>query len=749
MKSLTFVEIDVDYCSLTYGTAPCTATTTGMSPTGTRKCFNTLATCQDRNNFDNSPVTLRFAMQSTHLAESGIEAFPCLAGVSISPATISLGKDLGERASVKASFSDFLWTDTGEGFDKYLADRGYDPYALGTFWGKFRARQPFLRGRALRVIRGQLGQAIGAMQTRHYVIESFDGPTPGGVYTITAKDVLKLADGDRAQAPVLSQGFLSADISDSATSATLSPSGIGDLEYPASGHAAIGGKEIVAFTRSGDTLTLTGGRAQYNTEAVAHSASDRVQLCLEYTSEDVADIIADLLENYAAVPSSYIPLATWQAETGAYLRTLYSALIAEPTSVRKLVSELIEQAALAVWWSDINQLINLQVLREIATDVATFGDDVIMEGSLSIRDQQDRRVSQVWTYYAQRNPLRPVDEADNYRAAALVVDLDNEADYGSAAIKRIYSRWIPNGGRAVALRIGNIQMGRFSTPPRRFQLDAFRDGPVTPVAAGGYKVNSWALQDDTGERVDVPAQVTRLEPRDDRYVVELEEFNFDFVDNGDPTIIFDLDTYNVVARDVFDLFYPTPTSGDDVYFYVNEGVTIGSEDTGTPALDMGSWPAGVNVYLINNGRIQGKGGDGGDYVISGSDDGSDGGVALYTRFAIDLDNENGLIYGGGGGGGSGNGSPGLPGGGGAGTDPGSAGVAEDDWGQTDGTPDAGGSKGSFVFAEDGGDGGDPGQDGDDGSGSSPGQGGSAGAAVDGDSYVTYTETGTITGPQIN
>ena len=51
---LTFVEIDVSICSLTYGVAPCTA---AVGVTGAQKCFNTLGSCQDRANYAESFVT--------------------------------------------------------------------------------------------------------------------------------------------------------------------------------------------------------------------------------------------------------------------------------------------------------------------------------------------------------------------------------------------------------------------------------------------------------------------------------------------------------------------------------------------------------------------------------------------------------------------------------------------------------------------------------------------------------------------
>src|SRR5690606_21929357 len=131
--------------------------------------------------------------------------------------------------------------DTGPGCDPYVSERGYDPYKQGTYWGRFRARHPFLRGRAIRLIRGYVGQALAAMETRHFVIDSINGPTPDGTFTITAKDVLKLADGDRAQAPRPTNGFLVGELLASATTATLTPAGIGNKEYPSSGIAAIGG----------------------------------------------------------------------------------------------------------------------------------------------------------------------------------------------------------------------------------------------------------------------------------------------------------------------------------------------------------------------------------------------------------------------------------------------------------------------------------------------------------------------------
>lgn len=588
IQTLSYVEIDVDYCSLNFGVAPCAA---ALGVTGDAKCFNSLATCQDREHFTNAPVTLRFAVATDYLP-AGIERVAeSITSVDYSPGVISLGEDLGQRASLTVSFTDHRSSDTGPGGDKYLADRGYEPSKQGTFWGKFRARQPFLRGRPLRWIQGRVGQSLAEMETRHFVIDSFDGPTLDGRFTITAKDPLKLLDGDRAQAPRLSKGYLNADVTNVATTATLAPAGIGNSDYPASGYLNIGGKEIVAFTRSGDTLTLT--RAQYNTAALAHNSGDRCQLCLRYNAVDPADVISDLEQTYAGVDPDWIPLANWQAETAAYYRRVVTALIAEPTPVKTLVSELIQQCGLAHWWDETDQVLKLQVLRAISTSAERFDEDNTIAGTLAPREQPGKRVSQVWVYFGQFNPLKSVDDTDNYRSTEIRVDLDAEADYGSPAIKKIFSRWIPFGGLTVAQRLSAIQLGRFRTAPRSFSFSVFRHGSASPQLGEGCRLEGLPMQDATGAMEDVPIQITRLKPTDATYDLEADEMLFVDLDNEDPNvhaIIIDANVFNPNLRALHDTLFASTPHGTVVNVTVNAGVIVGSTSTSVAALIVGDWP---------------------------------------------------------------------------------------------------------------------------------------------------------------
>lgn len=734
-QALTYVEISLRVCSRTYGVAPCTAS---IPATGIRKCYQARPTCQDIANYaDGTALTLRFA-KPAHYRPHDIFAFPFIESVDYTPAVVSLGKDLGQRASVTITFRDAPDSDTFPGLDPYLSTRNYDPYSQGTFFGKLRARHRFLVGRPLWLVMGYLGQDIDDMERRRFVIDSYEGPTPDGKFIIRASDVLKLGNAEKAQAPVMSPGRLVAGINSAVTSFTLTPSGIGNSDYPASGWLNLGGSEIVSFTRSADVCTIT--RGQLNTTATSHSAGDRAQLVLAYVGEDPADIIYDLCTTYIpGFDEDWIDLDAWQTETGTYNGNVYTTYITEPTSVKTLIEELVLQAALAIWWDDVNDLLRLQVLRAVLTSAFDYTPDNMRRGSLAIREQLEQRLSQVQIYFGQINPLLPLSNKDNYRSSTIVTDEDAEEDWDQPAIMTITSRWIPSTGRTVADRLGAILLGRFKTPPRHVSFEVQRYAETDPELGGGYQFFCDFVQDETGADDDafIPIQVTQLKPRDDSFAVEAEEMLFDApaTDLANRAVTIDSNNYNVNLRTAHDSIYPEPDGTETVTFTLLAGVTVGSHSISLPAIDVGTWPSGTTLNLVLIGRGQGKGGNALVYTNSEA-----GGTALYTRRAINLSMQTGSeLFGGGGGGAPGGGDGG---GGGAGTDPGLGGDVPFGTDGANGTANAGGAGGPFA-----GDGGGPGLAGET-AGGNPG--GAAGKAIDGVSYVTFVlSNGDIRGGQVN
>lgn len=468
-RPITVVELDLDFCGNTYGSSPCTA---AVGTTGTAKCFNTFKTCQDTANFTRESKTYRFASESP-LLPIGEQIFPCIKSVDIAPTQLN-PRGFSVSASVTVTLKDFPHHDRG--VDPYQAERTYSPQGQGTFFGRLRARNPFIVNRVMRVNTGYVG-ADGAIysKTRTYFIERMEGPDASGNVRIIGKDPLRFADAEKREAPVTSKGSLSANLSNSATSLTLVPAGIGD-DYPTSGTVRIE-DELVTFSgRSGDTLPgLT--RGTDGTTADAHDAATTVQLCIRYTDQTVPAILNDLLTTYAGIPSGYIPLADWETEAGLWLGTFdCSAILSDPKGVKELIEEVIESTGCALWWDEEAAKIRFKVIVPLTPDnVVPVLDETshILAGSMRVQDLEKERISRVVVYMSPISQVADV-RRSNFRTVVVSADLvgEGENSYGVPSTREILSRWVPT--EQLAVELGERLLKRYRETPRQitFRLDA-------------------------------------------------------------------------------------------------------------------------------------------------------------------------------------------------------------------------------------------------------------------------------------
>lgn len=766
-EPITLVEIDLPSCANTYGTAPCTAE---LGVTGTIKCFNSIRTCQDRPNYVRTVLTLRLCRPTPGLP---YDAIPNVASVSVTPPELDPGKSMGVRASCNVTCVDHPH---GDGiFDKYLEDRGYDAFRQGTFWPKLRARWPSLEGAPLRILRGFIGDALEDMRTEHYFVTGMMMDNEG--VKITAKDALSFCDPKKAQCPVPSLGKLSAEYpGGDASHFDATPAGIGAEEYPAitavaSGYICLSNKEILHVTRVADTFTVL-SRNQFGSGPVdSHDADSVIQLVKIYDAQSPADIVYDLLVNFTpGIDASWCDLPTWQAEADTYIGHLYTAVIPVPTAVNTLVNEMCEQAGLNVWGDAERNTIEFRTLRPVVPGATVHSDARIVAGSFKAKEQPQLRMSYVATYYAVTNAVEKVDKEPNFKAVEVTPDADADADYdGVPAIKKNYSRWIDIDNRTAANRLNTMQLSRFRDAPRALAWSLFLTDPALPHLGDGVFVSSASLQDTQGALANVPAIVTSITPMEDGYAIQGQELRFsgDVIPDEQRTVFIDSDHFNLDLRTLYDSLYGSVPEGEyaQITFVLSPGAWIGSLSASSPSLSVGTWAEDVVLVLqigtadSSDAQVLGHGGDGGGYP-GDSLNGGDGSVAIYTRRAITITNL-GTIGGGGGGGGGMIEGPGFTpvgGGGGAGfsgyTGGGSRMGGQRGNGST--SPDAqpggtlnGGNGGTTLAFNNGGDGGDLGQAGEDSDG--VGVGGVRGAAIDGVSYVTFTDAdpGTVYGLTIN
>lgn len=219
----------------------------------------------------------------------------------------------------------------------------------------------------------------------------------------------------------------------------------------------------------------------------------------------------------------------------------------------------------------------------------------------------------------------------------------------------------------------------------------------------------------------------------------------------------------------------------DFTLTINAGVFVYSGSTGSYAMTVDtSWSAGDTVTIVNNGTIVGRGGNGGPGgtgTYGGGSSGDSGGPALLVQRAITMNNLNRIAGGGGGGGGMGvaqgtdkSGNPtNYAGGGGGGGGIGVSSGGPGGFGNPPaGGPGTAGSGGSLTSAGTGGrcnacpqaswntagPGGGYGSSGGNANLTDPcfggprggmGSGGSGGVCIQGNSNITYTNTGTRNG----
>ena len=471
-----YVEIDLDICSLTYGTLPCTA-----SGAAGDECYNTFATCQDRPNFATATQTFKFSPYNI-APPLGETMFPCIVGKpGITPARLEIEKGIGQRGAVAIKVRDFPHDDAG--VDNYKSTRPAAP--AGTFFNKLRRRNPFYQNRPLRLITGYYQDgAIVDTTTRLYLIDSFDGPDRSGSFSINAKDILKLADDKSALCPKEYDIALNANITAGATSIALR-SGDG-AKLPATTGTIRFDDEIIAFTGV-STDTLTGcSRAQWGTTAAAHDAGKKGDLCKTFSGVNVVNVIEDLLLNFAGIDAAHIPFDDgapgdeWDDEKTNWLSSnTLTHIISRPTKVSELLKELSIQNSLSLWYNEVEQKIKMSATSiSLGNQLPQSIDDVanVINDSFRMVEDKDSRLSQIWIFYDPKDYSENKDAINNYQEIDIFIndDFEDAAAWGEPRIERIYANWLsaPNAGIVSTMASRLLKKDLTQTFAIEFALDA-------------------------------------------------------------------------------------------------------------------------------------------------------------------------------------------------------------------------------------------------------------------------------------
>ncbi len=601
-----WIEIDQDFCQLFFGVPPCPAELSTFN----KQCFNTRATCQAPAAYDRGVLTLRFCEPNGFMPMDAY-TIPSLSKVKTNSSKINPGGvnqssgSIGTRASISISFLDHPHNDRL--VDKYTQDRPYNPMERGTFWTKWRARNPYYLGRAIRyktgyIVNGQVDPATVITQT--YFITGFAGPDADGNVSIQGQDVFSLVADEKAQAPKLSSGRLLAELTIDATSFTLDPIGIGSLEYPAAGKVRIG-KEVMSFTRVGDVMTVV--RRQAGSEGNTAKAGDVVQLCLEFSAQRPDAILYTLLHDFGGLEDQYLDTVQWDSEQTDFLPRLYSALITTPTGITTLAGEMSEQMYFYPWWDERVSKVKIRAVRPAEDDtVYPINDDAsLIGGSVSIRDLTDQLITQVWVYYGLINAAGSLTDPNNYAAVRIKAALSEEGEdkQRQSRVKTIFSRWISALNAAAAEDLGDKLIARYSSVPREVAWTL--DAKDRNIYLGDFVQISDRLNvSDLGEQQQMNVQIFSMDEVKHGTHYQYRGQQFVFEQPVDPTIrpvpIAAADIFNYNLRTAHDAIYAPPVGGETIICTVRTGAYVGGNASADLEGYLGRMREGSGGLIIND-----------------------------------------------------------------------------------------------------------------------------------------------------
>lgn len=535
-EPINVIEIGLDYCSLTYGVAPCTASGASGS-----ECYQCFKTCQDQDNFTRVRRWHRFididlaglppiaAADVTTGFGDGSTTSPLPAIVNdpeIQPTTLNPGKGAPSTGRLSFKLQDQPYHDTD--LDPYHATRSYTPIERGTYFGKLRARH-YVEGRPLRhyvLERADGSLALTGATVRTYIIDRFEGPDEKTERVdVVVKDPMRLLDGRRHQYPTLSTGELAADISAGATSMSVDADDL--TQYPASGWVRVG-DEVMAYSRSGNQFAIT--RAQKNTAAEAHSEGDLVQWCARINGT-LDSVIADRLTG-AGAEASWIDSVQWAADVAQWRPETVDYLLTEPTPTRTIVDELTLEHGLDLFWDPDSAEFKLLPLAPQATAPNVSETTNLVEMKQGRKDLRDKRISKVWVYFGRWDPTLDMDERTNYLRIQALVDASAESDneYGEEAIQEVFCRTIDRTQADLALSLASSLALQYRDTPVEFSFAMGRQDAASYQVGDLILADHFLFQDASGANVNDGWQITSRRDRPRKGITEFTAISSPWVD---------------------------------------------------------------------------------------------------------------------------------------------------------------------------------------------------------------------------
>lgn len=274
------------------------------------------------------------------------------------------------------------------------------------------------------------------------------------------------------------------------------------------------GDEVIRYTaKAGDVLTWPDGtyRAQWGTEREDHDADAAVQLCRAWINKRPWEVLRDLHVE-SGIPLGYLDLAGWEAQdTDWFNGGEITAILTEPEKAGALIAEFNQDIGAIEWWDPVAQLAKMLANQPLqAGSVVELTAAQFMDGSVKAERQDAERITQAAKYYHLRSATAERDQAKNYQAGAINIDLDAQSpnEYGDTRPNVSKSRWLSRGNATFVIQNVARHVARLRDAPWKF---TFKLDPKDEVALGQLaNITNDLVTDVTGAPRKTRCRVVRM-----------------------------------------------------------------------------------------------------------------------------------------------------------------------------------------------------------------------------------------------
>ncbi len=152
----------------------------------------------------------------------------------------------------------------------------------------------------------------------------------------------------------------------------------------------------------------------------------------------------------------------------------------------------------------------------------------IIRDSVILREDPNQRVSRIFVYYDQKDPIKAINDVGNYLSVRGHIDVnaESEDEHGDIRIRQVFSRWLKTAPQAIQTTTRLLARFRDSIQTLSVKIDA-KDRSIT--TADVLDVTTRAVVDETGNAAPSRWQVIALEEIVPGEIIRFDMQRFEFI----------------------------------------------------------------------------------------------------------------------------------------------------------------------------------------------------------------------------